>query len=282
MTETVLSIIIPANNEEDYIGACLHALATQQMTGLSPQSVQIILAANACKDATVKNAEAERAALEAAGFSFVVLDLPLPGKLNALNVAEGVAEGRVLAYLDADVRVERTMVQALIAALDTDVPRYASGHLVVAPAKSWTTRHFAKTWQMLPFMTTNVQGAGLFAVNRAGRVRWAEFPDIIADDGFVRLMFAPEERIKVDAVYHWPMVEGFGALVRVRRRQDAGVRELAQKFPDIMRNESKPIMTLGTHMRLFARAPLSYSVYVFVMLNVKFGRHGAGGWTRGR
>ncbi|SFJ56171.1 glycosyltransferase [Celeribacter neptunius] len=281
-TQILLSIIIPANNEEGYIGPCLRALAVQDLTGLPPQSVEVILAANACKDRTLEEAETERTALEAAGLELVVLDIATPGKLNALNTAEAKARGRVLAYLDADVIIEPSMTAALIAALDTDSPRYASGHLSVAPARSWVTRRFAKIWQMLPFMTTNVQGAGLFAVNRAGRARWDRFPDIIADDGFVRLMFAPDERVKVDAVYHWPMVEGFGRLVHVRRRQDAGVRELAEKFPEIMANESKPPMHARDHLRLFLRAPLSYTVYVSVMVMVKAGGKSVTSWTRGR
>lgn len=280
--KTAISVIIPANNEEGYIGRCLHALAVQKADDIAARPREIIVAANACTDATVAEAEAERPALEQAGWHLVILDVAAPGKLNALNAAEKIAAGHVLAYLDADVIVGPDMVQALVAALDGDVPLYASGHLVVAPARSWVTRRFATTWQRLPFMTTNVQGAGLFAVNRAGRARWQGFPDIIADDGFVRLMFAPHERIKVDAVYHWPMVEGFSRLVRVRRRQDAGVRELADKFPQIIGNESKPPMGLRDHWALFAQVPLSYIVYVCVMVAVKLGRSSVPGWTRGR
>uniref|UniRef100_A0AAN0MD34 Uncharacterized protein n=1 Tax=Yoonia rhodophyticola TaxID=3137370 RepID=A0AAN0MD34_9RHOB len=44
--------------------------------------------------------------------------------------------------------------------------------------------------------------------------------------------FTPAERVEVPATYIWPMVEGFGNLVRVRRRQDIGVAEIAQKYPD--------------------------------------------------
>ncbi len=278
----IISVIIPANNEAGYIGPCLQALARQTLNCASIGHFEIIVAANACSDTTVAEAEAERAALEQSGWQFEVLNIEAPGKLNALNTAETAATGRVLVYLDADVICEPTMMSALIAALDVDHPLYASGQLIVAPARSWVTRHFANTWQKLPFMTTNVQGAGLFAVNRYGRARWDRFPNIIADDGFVRLMFAPDERIKVKAVYYWPMVEGFVQLVRVRRRQDAGVRELSEKFPDLMRNESKPPMRLTDHWKLLIQAPLSYSVYVSVMLAVKFGGRSISGWTRGR
>lgn len=278
----LLSVIVPANNESGYIRPCLAAVAAQQLDGLPPHSCEVIVAANACTDSTVAEAEAERTALETAGWALHILDLETPGKLNALNTAEAQAAGRILVYLDADVIIEPEMIAALVGALDTEAPRYASGHLRVAPARSWVTRQFARTWQELPFMKTNVQGAGLFAVNAQGRQRWDAFPDIIADDAYVRLMFAPDERIKVQATYIWPMVEGFSALAKVRRRQDAGVRQLETEFPQIMKNESKPPMGLPDHLSLLLRLRLSYVVYVGVMLAVKFGGRSATAWTRGR
>lgn len=281
---TALSVILPANNEADYIGACLEALRGQDLDAIQRGGAEIVVAANACCDETVAIAEAARLGLEAAGWSLTVLNLAAPGKLNAINCAEAHASGRVLAYLDADVICGPALMRLLVEALDRPEPFYASGRLSVVLPRSWVTRRFATIWTRLPFMTSNVQGAGLFAVNRAGRSRWAAFPDIIADDGYVRLMFTPEERIKVDATYHWPLVEGFSRLVRVRRRQDRGVRELAERYPGIMSNESKPPMTAGDHWRLFVEHPLSYLVYATVILVVKLGRAqvGAGSWTRGR
>lgn len=279
---TVLSVIVPANNEAGYIAPCLEALRIQDINPKLSGACEIVVAANACTDATVAEVEAMRPGLEAAGWQLCVLDLETPGKLNALNHAEEQALGRVLVYLDADVVCDPSLMRLLVEALDKSAPGYASGTLKVAAAQSWVTRQFARVWTRLPFMTTNVQGAGLFAVNRSGRARWEGFPDIIADDGFVRLMFAPEERIKVAAAYHWPMVEGFAALVKVRRRQDAGVRELAERFPDIMVNESKPPMRLRDHLGIFVSTPVSYVVYVLVMIVVKFGPSGNRGWARGR
>lgn len=279
---TALSVIIPANNEGDYIEACLEALRQQELSPETRGNSEIIVAANACSDDTVAKAEAARQGLEAAQWRLVILDLPEPGKLNALNEADTHANGRVLVYLDADVICDPEMMQSLVATLDRGEPRYASGHLKVAPARSWVTKHFAQTWVRLPFMTSNVQGAGLFAVNRAGRSRWGRFPDIIADDGYVRLLFSPTERIKVDASYHWPLAEGFARLVKVRRRQDAGVRELEALYPALLKNESKPPMTLGDHLTLFAKVPLSYLVYVSVMVVVKLNGSGRKEWVRGR
>ncbi len=274
-----ISVIVPANNEEGYIGACLDALQCQDMGGLQGE---VIVAANACTDQTIARTEIARAGLEVVGWALRVIDLPEPGKVAALNAADQVAVGDVLIFLDADVVVDPAMMAALHAQLAVPEPRYASGVLRVATAKSWVTRRFATTWQRLPFMVTNVQGAGLYAVNRAGRARWGAFPDIISDDNFVRLLFAPKERIKVSPTYTWPLVEGFRHLVKVRRRQDAGVQELAARFPGILVNESKPPMRILDHLRLICAVPVSYVVYVTVMLVVKLGPNTASGWTRGR
>ena len=132
---TTLSVIIPANNEEAYLPACLDALRRQTL-GAHAGACEIILAANACTDRTVDIAQGARQGLEAAGWRLTCLDLPEPGKLAALNHAETIAQGRILAYLDADVRCDPDMMSALIKALDTDAPLYASGHLIVAPPKA--------------------------------------------------------------------------------------------------------------------------------------------------
>lgn len=278
----MLSVIIPANNEAGYIEPCLDALLAQDPA--PPVPVEIIIAANACTDDTVAIARGYAAQAQARGWRLEVLDIAEGGKPNALNRGDAAASGEMRLYLDADITMEPAMLAQLCAVLDRPEPAYASGRLVVAPAKSWVTRKFMTLWQRLPFMTrSGVTGAGLFAVNAAGRQRWGEFPRIIADDSYVRLQFSPEERHGVPARYLWPAVEGFSALVRVRRRQDAGGREIAETYPELVQNEGKPPVHPTDHLRLFLGTPVSYLVYVAVMLAVKFGGSGKQtGWSRGR
>lgn len=277
----MLSVIIPAHNEAGYIEACLKGLFTQRFT--EPISPEIIVAANGCSDETVGIARGLVEQAEAAGWALTVLDLPEGGKPHALNNADTVATGSLRAYLDADVICSPDLMAQIVQALDRPGPVYASGTLVVAPARSWITRRFAYLWSRLPFMTMDVPGAGLFAVNAEARARWEKFPHIISDDGYVRLLFKPSERVKVPASYLWPMVEGFGALVRVRRRQDAGIREIGEKFPNLPENEGKAPVRPVDHLRLFLGAPLSYLVYVSVILCVRFSsRASSQAWDRGR
>lgn len=274
----MLSVIIPACNEADYIGPCLEALLAQTITG----PVEIVVAANGCTDATVAIARGHADRAAARGWRLVVLDITQGGKAGALDRGDAAATGEMRVYLDADVTVAPEMLAALRAVLARPEPAYASGELVVAPAKSWVTRRFADLWRRLPFMTTDVPGAGLYAVNAAGRARWARFPRIISDDGYVRLLFRPGERHRVGASYLWPMVEGLRALIRVRRRQDAGMRELEETFPELMANEGKAALRPADHLRLFAAAPVSYLVYTGVILAVRLGGLSGRAWDRGR
>lgn len=277
----MLSILIPANNEEAYLGPCLDSLLAQQEVGLP---VEVIVAANACTDGTVALARSYARRFDAKGWPLKLLDIAEGGKPNALNRADAVAEGENRLYLDADIVLSPPLLAALAKVLDREDPVYASGTLKVAPAASWITRRYAQIWMRLPFMAETVPGAGLFAVNGPGRARWQEFPKIIADDGYVRLLFAPSERIAVAPHFLWPMVEGFATLVRVRLRQDDGVREIAETYPHLLKNEDKRPVTGADHRRLFLTAPLGYAVYTSVALAVRLSRvlGMRRGWSRGR
>ena len=275
----MLSVIIPANNEAAYIGPCLDALLASD-TDAGP--VEILVVANACTDATVARARDRAGAAARRGWRLEVIDLAEGGKLNALNVGDATATGAIRAYLDADVIVSPALIGAIAAALERPDAAYASGRPVIPRPRSWPTRAYARIWRRLPFMTEGVPGCGLFAVNAAGRARWGAFPDIIADDAFVRLSFAPHERIGVPAPYQFPLIEGFRRLVRVRRRQNLGVAEVERLYPDLARNDDKPPLGARRLLRLAAGDPVGFGVYCAVALAVRLPARATPGWARGR
>jgi glycosyltransferase involved in cell wall biosynthesis len=281
-----LSVILPASNEAAHIDACLGALlastepdATRRLDG-----TDVIVVANGCDDDTAARAERRSADFAARGWRLTVIDTPQGGKMNALNLGDRAAAGTgCRVYLDADVVVGPPLLAQLAEALDRPEPAWASGRPRVAAARSAVTRAYARFWTRLPFMTHGVPGFGIFAVNAAGRARWGEFPDIISDDTFVRLNFAPGERIGVPADYRWPMAEGFARLVRVRRRQDAGVREVLRRFPALASNDETPRAGPGRIAAIGLRDPVGLAVYGAVALAVRAtARRGARGWARGR
>ena len=281
MTPKGIVVILPASNEEGYIEACLEALLASRNT----PPMQVIVSANACRDRTVALAQGFLGRFAACGHTLQVLDSAEPGKLAALNRAEAAILPEQShfprLYLDADVLCEPDLVGQIATALCGDVPRYATGRLQIARAHSAFTRAYARFWAQLPFVKGGAVGAGCFAVNAPGRARWGAFPPIISDDTFVRLQFTPAERIEVPARYHWPMIEGFAGLVKVRRRQDAGVRELFRLYPGLMANEGKARLGKGRLLALAVIMPAAFAAYLAVHLTVRL-RPVSKEWSRGR
>ncbi|GGL56330.1 glycosyltransferase [Wenxinia marina] len=273
----MIAVIVPASNEADRIGACLSALARSEPLS---DPVHVVVAANGCADDTVDRAEAGREAVEARGWRLTVLDLPQGGKPGALNAADAATDAGIRVYLDADVTVSPSLLPQLAAHLAGTGARYASGRVRIT-GQGPVARAYARTWGRVPFMSAGVPGCGLFAVNAAGRARWGAFPEIIADDAFVRLHFAPHERTLVAAHYDWPIAEGAGRLLRVRRRQDAGVREIAARWPELMENEDKGRLGARGALRLFGRDPLSFGVYAGIGLLART-LPAPATWSRGR
>ena len=77
------------------------------------------------------------------------------------------------------------------------------------------------------------------------------------------------------------MVEGFSNLVKVRRRQDAGVAEVRAKYPELFENDHSAHLTKRQVIALALRHPLAFAVYASVSFAVKTRRPGRD-WTRGR
>lgn len=272
-----LSVIIPACNESAWIDACLDALVAS--TG--PQGVQVIVVANGCRDDTAARARAHADRFTSRGWTLEVLDLPALGKPGALDAGDAAARHGARVYLDADVTVSAPLLAQLADALGGDAARFTSGAPRVT-AHGWVARAYARFWTRLPFVADDVPAFGLYAVNAAGRARWGRFPAIISDDTFARVNFAPGERVRVSASYDWPAVEGFAALVRVRRRQNQGVDEMQRLFPELMRNEAKRPVGKGWLMHRLVADPLAFGVYAAVTLAVRTGMGRQSGWVRGR
>ncbi|WP_400083936.1 glycosyltransferase [Yoonia sp. R78084] len=281
----MLTVIIPSHNEENHIPGCLDAVITQK--DLRPNhAVQVIVAANGCSDRTVPLAKEKEPALKAAGFDLVVLDILQGNKMNALNEAEAVATYDNRVFLDADVIIGPTLLAEMAKILAEDAAVYASGTVRIQRTQSLITRAYAKVWTHMPFVRDGVPGIGLYAVNAKGRARWGRFPAIIADDRFVRLQFAPQERRKTRAMHDWPLPEGFANLVNVRHRWREGNLELAEKYPALLANDSE-INTSGSNIPQLFRTPFSSVVFVlvYVVSNIRAKRSLKDGgyiWRRGR
>jgi len=84
----MLTIIIPAYNEQRVIANCLQSLLTQ--SEVIPD-VEIIISANGCSDNTVAICESYRLNFINKGYKYRVLETKHGNKNYALNVADQIA-----------------------------------------------------------------------------------------------------------------------------------------------------------------------------------------------
>ena len=83
-------------------------------------------------------------------------------------------------------------------------------------------------------------GVGVYALSEAGRSRFAEFPNVISDDGFVRMLFAAHERVRIEEAF--VRVTGprsTSGLIDIKTRSRLGLYQLSMMFPQIATRERR-------------------------------------------
>ena len=99
-------------------------------------------------------------------------------------------------------------------------------------------RAYYRIWKQLPYVRAGMIGVGVYALSEEGRGRFQEFPDVIADDGYVRMLFSSSERVHVDdapvRIYAPARVSD---LTRMKTRSRLGRYQLRQRYPDLVARE---------------------------------------------
>ncbi len=250
------SIIVPAYNESAVIERSLKAILSQAET-----CDEIIVCANGCTDETedIANTFAPRV---------VVLSSEYGSKTNALNMGDAVAKSFPRIYIDADVELMSGCLDRLKTELGSG--RYlaaAPEPIVDLSRSSWPVRAYFTTWLSLPFCQQGMAGAGVYALSAKGRGRFEHFPNLIADDGYVRALFKEHERCKVrQARVRVRPPTTLGALLKVKTRSRMGQMQLAQRHPELRKNEQKRLSDgIGFVLRHPQRWPAA-TVYLAVTL----------------
>jgi hypothetical protein len=63
---------------------------------------------------------------------------------------------------------------------------------------NWFVKSFYQVWETIPYFRDGMVGTGCYVLSEKGRLRFDMFPEITADDGYVRSLFCPTERATVE------------------------------------------------------------------------------------
>ncbi len=204
------SVVVPAHDEGAVIDRCLRALRPGD-------DLEVVVVANACTDDTAQRARAH---------GVRVVETPVPGKANALDLGDDACTVFPRAYLDADVTVDGDDLRRVLDLLREGPALAAAPRLRVDVSRSsWPVRAYYRVWTALPYVTDDLIGSGLYALSREGRARFGRFPAATGDDTFVRALFAPGERVSVPGTtftVHPPRTLGALLAIKTRARFSVG------------------------------------------------------------
>jgi len=248
------TIIIPAHNESLVLRRTLLSIIDEN------SSNSIIIIPNACSDSTV---------VIAAGFepkvSVVVTEIA--SKTNALNLGEELSSSFPRIYMDADTQLTEGSLGKIIAALE------GGQYLAVSPTpkmdlskSNWFVKAYYDIWLSLPYSQQGMMGAGVYALSEEGRKRFGKFPDIIADDGYVRALFKDSERCNVEGAYSIVTAPAsLQWLIKIKTRSRMGQWQLAGLYPNLLANEAKDYS--GAMFEVLKKPTLWPKVLVYLYVN---------------
>ena len=271
-----VSVVIPAHNEESVLGRCLSAL----LKGAAPGELEIIVVCNGCKDNT---AEIGRSF----GPSVKVIETDIPSKVNALNMGDREACGFPRFYIDADVEMSLDALKRVAQVLRKGPCLAAAPRMEVdLTGCSLGVRAFYAIWKNQPYFDKMI-GTGVYAISQQGRARFDSFPNITADDEFVRLLFSEEERTRLDdASFTVSAPRNLNDLIKVRTRSRRGNMELQKKIPTHGVKQpggmSKFVGRLIRQPLLWPAIPVYFLVQATALVRAKktIGKSGPGYWER--
>lgn len=254
------SVIIPAHDEAGVIRRCLHGI----LDDARPGEFEVVVVCNGCRDGTAAAAREFGAAVQ-------VVETEVASKWNALNLGDAAASRFPRFYVDADVTLTAgsiRQVAALLAAgpalAAAPVPRFD-----IAGASYWV-RAYYRIWTRLPYIRAGLIGSGVYALSAKGRRRFDSFPDIISDDGFVRLQFKPGERVTVkEAEFVVTAPRRLRQLLQIKSRSHKGLLQLHRQCPELLGNDRRDYLPSLKELAARPRLWFDVCVYVGIVLTVK-------------
>ena len=184
------SVIIPAHNEEALIGDCIESVLANKRTFNG--ELETIVIANACTDSTAEMVKSYD--------GVKLIETETPGKPNALNLGDTIASYFPRIYVDGDLVVSDNLVLEIYKTLSDGKTKLASTsmRMDLGNIKSRLARDYFEVWlNALKIMNTDPRTSrfgGVYALSGYGRERFDKFPDVVADDTYVKNLFSADER----------------------------------------------------------------------------------------
>ena len=221
-----LSIVIPAYNEETYIGKCLESIAMEKTRGRF--DVEIIV---------VNNASDDRTGEVARSFSFVkVVDEPRKGLVRARQTGYEASTGELVANVDADTLLPEGWIGTVFEEFSADSELVAlSGpyrYYDLSAVTNWSILFWYRLGQMISFINTLItrrsgtmlQG-GNFILRRSALVQAGGFNlnfDFYGEDTAIAKQMSRQGKVKF--IFRLPMYTSG------RRLRAEGIFTMALKY----------------------------------------------------
>jgi glycosyltransferase involved in cell wall biosynthesis len=216
----IASVIIPAHNEAAVIERCLTSL----LAAASHAEFEVWVMCNGCTDDTAGR-------VRRFGRGVNVDETSASSKCSALSRGDQLAETFPRIYLDADAELGTKAARKTVEALrQRGVHAAAPRPALALGSCSRPTRAFFRAWLRSSYATSNLIGNGVYALDEEGRRRFANFPELFAEDLWIQELFSNDERRALDDTsfaLHPPrrLLE----LLKVRARMYYGNAELARR-----------------------------------------------------
>jgi GT2 family glycosyltransferase len=279
-SDLMATIIIPAHNEESVLDETLAALVG---SGEAPP-FRVVVVCNGCTDGTAGIARRHADRVD-------VIETSEASKTKAINVGESTADSYPRIVQDADVVLSGESAAQLVRALQ------APGALLVEPRPLFETsrspypvRAFYRVWLALHGGAPGDIGGGVYGLTEEARSRFGAFPDVIADDAFVRAHFAPDEVTSAEGstvIVRAPATTA--GLVKIKTRSRLGQWEISRRYPQLWmdKRSSTPAITSKARRlppRLWLDAPIYGALQIAIRLRAASMalRSGPYAWERDR
>ena len=253
----MISVVVPAHNENSVIARTL----STWMNDLSSHDISVVVVCNGCTDDTANVARRF-------GPMARVIETPVAGKTHALNLGDQASSSFPRIYVDADVVISVDFLRTLASRLERgDVLAVAPTPEIDRKACPWLVRKYFDVRSKLPSSREGIGGSGVYALSEAGRRRFDEFPQVIADDTYVRLQFKPQERETMTTVKSTVFPpRTIRQLIAVRTRAHAGTGEIARQFPELSVNRGET--NNRALLELFKVPPLWPALLIYCLVNI--------------